>query len=247
MPIVLVPGGLINVGLANAPVGVPQRTASELGIVAQGEGNVRVFSSGDVDVNSSRIFTLLGGNIQIWSDGTGGIDAGRGSKTAISAPPPQVIVDALGNVTLDFSAAVAGSGIRTIVTGPDVNPGTVYLTAPVGTVNAGEAGIAAAGGLFVSAAHVIVGTGGFSAGGAESGVPPAVNGLGASLSGASSSASSATNTSSNAVGENSQNSQATTAPLAQSALSWLDVFVQGFGGENCKPDDAECLKRNAPQ
>jgi hypothetical protein len=33
------------------------------------------------------------------------------------------------------------------------------------------------------------------------------------------------------------------APLAQNALSWLDVFVTGLGEENCKPDDIECLKR----
>jgi hypothetical protein len=33
------------------------------------------------------------------------------------------------------------------------------------------------------------------------------------------------------------------APLAQNALSWLDVFVTGLGEENCKPDDTECLRR----
>jgi filamentous hemagglutinin len=239
----LAPGGLLNVGLANAPVGATARTAAELGIVAQGAGAVRIYTSGDVDVNSSRVFTLLGGDIQIWSD-EGSIDAGRGSKTAISAPPPQVVVDAQGNVSLDLTGAVAGSGIRTIQTEPGVNPGNVYLTAPVGTVNAGDAGIGAAGNLYVSAAHVIVGTGGFTAGGAEVGVPPAVSGLGASLSGASSSASSATNTSNNAVGESTQN-QASTAPIAQATLSWLDVFVEGFGNESCKAEDLECLKRNA--
>jgi filamentous hemagglutinin family protein len=240
---VVAPGGLVNVGLAFAPVGAPARTPAELGIVTQGAGDVRMFTSGDVDVNSSRVFTLLGGNVQIWSD-YGSIDAGRGSKTSISAPPPQVVVDAQGNVTLDFSGAVAGSGIRTINTEPGVNPGNVYLTAPVGTVNAGDAGIVSAGDLYVSAAHVVVGSGGFNAGGVASGVPPAVSGLGAALSGASSAASSATSTSSNAVAETAQNQQSA-APLAESQMSWLDVFVEGFGGENCKPDDVECLKRNA--
>jgi filamentous hemagglutinin len=239
----LAPGGILNVGVANPPVGAGARPASELGIVAQGAGDVRIYSSGDVDVNSSRIFTLLGGNIQIWSD-QGSIDAGRGSKTAISAPPPRVVVDASGNVTLDFSGSVAGSGIRTVQTAPNVNPGNVYLVAPEGTVDAGDAGIVAAGSIFVSAAHVIVGNGGFSAGGAEVGVPPSVSGLGASLSGAASSASSSTNSSSSSVGENSQ-SQQSAAPLAQAALSWLDVFIEGFGNEVCKPEDLECLKRNA--
>jgi filamentous hemagglutinin len=240
---ILVPSGLLNVGLANPPSGVTARPASELGIVAQGTGDVRIYASGDVDVNSSRIFTLGGGNIQIWSD-EGSIDAGRGSKTAISAPPPQVVVDSSGNVSLDFSQSVAGSGIRTVVTEPGVTPGNVYLTAPVGTVDAGDAGIVSAGAIYVSAAHVIVGNGGFSAAGAEVGVPPAVSGLGAALSGASSTASSSTNVSNNSVTEGNQGQQAA-APLAQATLSWLDVFVEGFGNDTCKPEDTECIKRNA--
>jgi hypothetical protein len=34
------------------------------------------------------------------------------------------------------------------------------------------------------------------------------------------------------------------SPLASSAISWLDVFVEGFGEESCKASDAECLKRS---
>ena len=64
----LVPGGLINVGLANPPAQLTVRPASTLGIVAQGTGDVDIYSRGDVDVNASRIFTLGGGNILIWSD-----------------------------------------------------------------------------------------------------------------------------------------------------------------------------------
>ncbi len=239
----LVPGGFIDVGLSNPPPGQASRPASELGIVAQNTGDVRIYSSGDVNVNNSRIFALDGGNIQIWSD-EGSIDGGLGSKTAISAPPPQVIVDASGNVTLDFAGSVAGSGIRTVLTDPNANPGNVYLTAPVGTVDAGDAGIVSAGAIYVSAAHVIVGNGGFSAGGAEVGVPPAVTGLGAALSGASSSAASSTNVGASSVGDKTQ-AQETNAPLTQTTLSWLDVFVEGFGSDTCKADDAECLKRNA--
>ena len=33
------------------------------------------------------------------------------------------------------------------------------------------------------------------------------------------------------------------APLADTALSWLEVFVVGLGEDNCKQDDIECLKR----
>jgi hypothetical protein len=65
--------------------------------------------------------------------------------------------------------------------------------------------------------------------------------LAASLSGVSSVASSATASSTASVAESA--AQKDTAPLAQNALSWLEVFVTGLGEENCKQDDLECLKR----
>src|SRR5262249_41493590 len=115
----LVPGGNVNVGLANPPssfeaLGI-SRAAAQLGIVAEQAGDVNIYSLQDVLVNTSRVFTLGGGNIAIWST-LGSIDAGRGAKSAISAPPPTLIVDSSGNITIDFSSAVAGSGIRTIQT-----------------------------------------------------------------------------------------------------------------------------------
>ena len=89
----LVPGGLLNVGLAQPPANLPvTKQPSDLGIVAQGTGRVQVYSDGDVLVNQSRIFTLAGGDILIWSN-NGDIDAGRGSKSSISAPPPVIRVD----------------------------------------------------------------------------------------------------------------------------------------------------------
>jgi hypothetical protein len=64
----------------------------------------------------------------------------------------------------------------------------------------------------------------------------------ASLSGASSSATGASNAAATSVTTTAAQNEAA-APLSQSALSWLDVFVTGLGEENCKPDDIECLKR----
>jgi filamentous hemagglutinin len=194
-------------------------------------------------VNSSRIFTLLGGDIAIWST-LGNIDAGRGAKSAVSAPPPTITVDASGKVSVSFTGAVSGSGIRTILTDPDVKPGNVDLIAPVGFVNAGDAGIGSAGNLNIAAAHVI-GLDNIQVGGTATGVPPAVGGLGASLSGVSTVASSSSSAAGSVAKED--NAQQTTAPLAQSALSWLDVFVEGFGEETCKASDLECLNRNRKQ
>ena len=58
---------------------------SELGVVVQSTGSVNAVSFGDLQVNESRVFAADGGNILVWST-RGDIDAGRGAKTAISAP-----------------------------------------------------------------------------------------------------------------------------------------------------------------
>ena len=236
----LVPGGQVNVGLANPPAFARSRPASELGIVAQRAGNVDIFTARDVLVNASRVFTLLGGDIAVWST-LGNIDAGRGAKSSVSAPPPRVLIDANGKVTLDFSGAVAGSGIRTIATAANVKPGNVDLIAPVGTVNAGDAGIGCAGNCNIAARQVI-GAENIQIGGNATGVPAQAGGLALSVSGASGAASGASN-SSNSAAEGNANGAAEQTPLAQTALSWLEVFVLGLGDENCKQDDLECLKR----
>jgi hypothetical protein len=237
---ILVPGGDINVGLANPPSGSGViKSPNQLGIVAQGSGDVDIYTEGDVNVNSSRIFTLGGGNIVVWSN-AGNIDAGNGAKSSLSLPPPTTTIDSHGNEELVYNAAVAGSGIRTIQDGPDVPAGDVNLIAPVGSVNAGDAGIGAAGNINLSAL-VVTGASNINFGGTATGVPPAVANVTATVSSAASSAS-ATSNAASALENSSANSNGT-APLAQTAISWLDVFVTGLGEENCKPDDTECLNR----
>jgi hypothetical protein len=238
----LVPGGSIDVGLANPPSSLAStRAPSQLGIVAEGPGNVNIYTKGDVNVNASRVFTLGGGNILIWSD-EGNIDAGRGAKTAVSAPPPTFLVDNTGHLTEDFSGAAAGSGIRTIQTNPSQPLGSVDLIAPVGVINAGDAGIGAAGNINL-AATAIVGVSNINFGGTATGVPATISSIGASLAGASSAAGGTTNASTSSAEAAQRADQNANAPLASTALSWLDVFVTGLGEENCKPDDLDCLKR----
>lgn len=158
----------------------------------------------------------------------------------MSLPPPTYSTDKFGNAELVFNAAVAGSGIRTIRTVPSVPAGNVNLIAPVGAVNAGDAGIGAAGNINI-AAVTVTGVANINFGGTATGVPALVSNLTASLSGAASAAS-ATTTATTAL-EGSGGNKEEAAPLAQSAISWLDVFVTGLGEDNCKPDDSECLKR----
>jgi filamentous hemagglutinin len=236
----LVPGGLINVGVAIPPPLKAGRSASTLGIVAEGAGNIDIYAKGDVNVNASRVFTLGGGDILIWSD-EGSIDAGRGAKSAISAPPPAVLINSNGTVTINFSGAAAGSGIRTIQTDPNVALGNVDLIAPLGTVNAGDAGIGAAGNINIAAQHVL-GLDNIQFGGAASGVPAQVSSLGVSLSGVSNAAASSSNAATAAAGAGEERERGA-APLASAALGWLDVFVTGLGEDACRPDDLDCLRR----
>ncbi len=243
---ILTPGGSIDVGLANPPPSLSSKPASELGIVAEGAGDVDIYSQGDVNVNKSRIFTLGGGNILIWSN-EGSIDAGNGSKASLSVPPPAVLVSSSGLVTLDFAGSLAaGSGIRTIQISPSVPAGNVELVAPVGTVNAGDAGIGSAGNIDIAAQHVI-GVNNINFGGTATGVPALISNVGASLSGVTAVASTATNQATSAVQEANAAAAESATPLAQAALSYLDVFVTGLGEENCKPDDTACLQRQKHQ
>jgi hypothetical protein len=241
---ILTPGGSVDVGLATTPPAVTQqgivRQPSDLGIVTEQSGDVDILSQGDVLVNSSRVFTLGGGNIAIWSS-AGSIDAGRGAKSAISAPPPVVTVTASGQVSIDSGAAVSGSGIRTIITDPSLPAGDVDLVAPIGTVNAGDAGIGAAGNLNIAAASV-AGLNNITVGGTSTGVPPVASGVGVTVAGAANAASSSSASSTGSV-EAGAAGREQAAPLATAALNWLEVFVVGLGEESCRPDDLECLKR----
>jgi filamentous hemagglutinin family protein len=148
----LVPGGRVNEGLATPPASL-SKTASQLGIVTLKGGSVQALASGDFLVNQSRVFTLAGGDILIWSS-SGDIDAGKGAKSTAYAPAPTLITQADGTVEYDSSAAASGSGIAVLLTDPTLTAGATDLIAPRGTVDAGEAGIRAQGNLYIAALHV---------------------------------------------------------------------------------------------
>jgi filamentous hemagglutinin family protein len=237
----LAPGGEINVGLAQAPAAFGiDKSPSQLGIVAQGVGDLSAVAYNDFQVNQSRVFAADGGNILVWST-EGNIDAGRGAKTAISAPPPIITTDQNGRLQVTFPNVLTGSGIQTLATTAGVLPGDVDLFAPHGVVNANDAGIVA--GNLTIAATAVLGSSNISVSGTSVGVPVAAEGIGASLAGSSgAAAAAAASTAQNGLGAPGANASPAT-PLADSALSWIEVFVTGLGTENCKPEDLECLKR----
>lgn len=224
----LVPGGLVNAGLANQPANAPDKKPSELGIVAQGLGRVNAFTDGDFLVNQSRVFSLQGGDILMWSSESN-IDAGRGTKTAISAPPPQITIDDNGQVQVSFANAIAGSGIRAISTDSNRNPGDVDLIAPRGVVDAGDAGI---GGENLNiAAQQVIGADNIDIGGISSGVPVSDSGaLSGGLTGTSDVSNSASKSAGDAVAGAAGDDMSDT-PLADAALSYLEVTLLGLGEE----------------
>jgi hypothetical protein len=217
----LAPGGALNVGL-----NVAGTQPVDQGVLTEDGGNINIFTDGDVNVGTSRIFTLNGGNEIIWSS-NGSIDAGASSKTVQSAPPTRVLVDPQsGNVETDLAGLATGGGIGVLATRATSQVADVDLIAPRGTVNAGDAGIRASGNISIAAVQVL-NAGNISAGGKTSGVPTsAVANVGA-LAAASSTAGAANN----AAAQMAQQANHQAGPNAANDLpSIITVDVEGYGG-----------------
>lgn len=146
--IMIIASGDLNLGKTALPVS--GKVSKKTGITTGGGGAISIFARGDVNVNESRIMTFYGGDITIWSD-EGNINAGRGSRTAVSASPPKTLDDG----TRVFTPPAIGSGIRAVTYGENApEPGNIHLFAPTGIIDAGEAEIA--GGKIVIAATEVL-------------------------------------------------------------------------------------------
>jgi len=230
----VVPGGGVNAGLATPPEGF-DKGPSNLGIVSVKGGDIRALARRDFEVNQSRVFTLGGGSILIWSS-LGNIDAGRGARTAISAPPPIIRINENGQLVVEFPGAATGSGIGTLITTPGALAGDVDLIAPTGTVSAGDATIRSEAGRVTIAAQKVVGADSISGAQGVVGVPPAAPSSGSSLSGLSGATAQATKSAEQAT-------QALTAASVASegfVPSFITVEVIGLGDEE---DEEERRKR----
>ncbi|CUR46614.1 Filamentous haemagglutinin family outer membrane protein associated with VreARI signalling system [Alloalcanivorax xenomutans] len=145
----LVPGGDLIIGLEAV-----RPESGDNGIMTQGSGDIQLFSQGDIALGLSRIMTTYGGDIFAWSN-AGDINAGRGAKTTLVYTPPRRTYDDLGNVTLSPSVPSTGAGIATLAPIPEVPPGDIDLIAPLGVIDAGEAGIRVSGSINVAALQVV--------------------------------------------------------------------------------------------
>ncbi len=137
--------GTMNVGRSTL---IQQDSSKQTGIYTASGGRINIYSEGDVNVNESRVMTFFGGDILTWSDGD--INAGRGSKTAINLQSAKLVYNTeTGAYSAQFQPPAVGSGVRTLTFDPDGEGpapqpdfGDVYLIAPFGEIDAGEAGIA---------------------------------------------------------------------------------------------------------
>lgn len=222
-----VPGGLIDVGATvNDAV---TKADQELGHVVFRAGDYQAYAASDFNVNSTRVFTQNGGDLLIWSS-LGDIDAGRGAKTAGTIPATVAVFDEFGNFVDDPPIAVSGSGIRTFAP-VGVKPGILYLFAPIGTIDAGDAGIEAGGISFLFAETFRNANNINNSGPSIGNAPEASGGLAVGLAGAGDAAAGATKDSEKATrraAEEEAEAQSESA-LAQPQLSIISVEVLSFG------------------
>ena len=212
----MTPGGQQVFGVEGV---APPATA---GIITQGEGNIQLYARGSILLGQSRVMTTFGGDITAWS-AEGDINAGRGSKTTVLYSPPKRVYDAVGNVTLSPNAPSTGAGIATLAPLPEVPAGDVDLYAPLGTIDAGEAGIRVSGNVNIAALQV-VNAANIQAQGDSVGVPVAASVNAGALSSASAAATSAVNAAEGSA-QRAQNE------ARQNQPSVINVQILGYGDE----------------
>ncbi|RIX81993.1 filamentous haemagglutinin family protein [Acidovorax cavernicola] len=212
----LAPGGQIVVGVQGA---VPPGSA---GVITQGMGHIQLFSEGSLLLGLSRVMTTFGGDVLAWSE-QGDINAGRGSQTTLVYTPPKRVYDNVGNVKLSSQVPSSGAGLATLAPIAEVPAGDMDLIAPLGTIDAGEAGIRVSGSVNLAALQV-VNAANIQVKGESAGLPVVASVNVGALTNASAAAS-------QAVGAAQEAMQRERAAARQALPSVFSVRVLGFGNE----------------
>lgn len=223
----LTPGGNQTFGIEGA---APPSTA---GVITQGAGDIQLYSLGSILLGQSRIMTTFGGSIMGWTS-EGDINAGRGSKTTVVYTPPKRVYDNWGNVGLSPSVPSTGAGIATLNPIPEVPAGDIDLIAPLGTIDAGEAGIRVSGNVNIAALRV-VNAANIQTQGKSSGVP-----LTASVNTSAMSSASAAGAAASQAAEDAARSQQ--AAARQGRPSIMTVEVLSLGNEPLPQEPAPAQK-----
>ncbi|PHV14960.1 hemagglutinin [Janthinobacterium sp. BJB303] len=230
---ITVPGGraLIGVDGGYAP-------GEGSGVLTQGQGDIQMYAKDSILLGQSRIFTTFGGNILAWS-ATGDINAGRGTKSTVVYTPQRRAYDSIGLVSLSPSTPTTGAGIATLNPIPEVPPGDIDLIAPLGTIDAGEAGIRVSGNVNLAALQV-VNAENIQVQGKATGVPTIASVNVGALSNASAAATQAVTAAQDVL-------QRERAAARQAQPSLFTVKVLGFGNEQADEGGAGKGKGSEPQ
>ena len=218
----LTPGGKQVFGIEG------EAPPSTSGVITKGGGNIDLFSHGSILLGQSRVMTTFGGDIFGWSS-QGDINAGRGSKSTIVYTPPKRVYDNWGNVTLSSNVPSTGAGIATLAPIAEVPAGDVDLLAPLGTIDAGEAGIRVSGNVNL-AALTVMNAANIQVKGEAKGMPTVASVNVAAMTNASAAATQATTAAQEVV----QRERAATRSAQPSVFT---VRVLGFGSD-APPDSA---------
>lgn len=193
------------------------------GLITLRGGSISSFTDGSLVLNQSRLFTENGGDILAWSS-NGDLNAGQGPKTAVNFTPIVVKYDWNLYGEVDPAGSVSGAGIAAFEPEPGVRAPDVYLLAPRGMVDAGDAGIRVAGDISI-VAYQVRNADNIQVGGSSFGVPVTVSpSLGNALG--------ASDTAAQAAGAAEDAARATRpAPTRLADLPSIIVFeVLGYGG-----------------
>ncbi|MGV8866542.1 MAG: filamentous hemagglutinin family protein [Janthinobacterium svalbardensis] len=224
----LTPGGKQVFGIEG------EAPPSTSGVITKGGGNINLFSHGSILLGQSRVMTTFGGDILGWSS-QGDINAGRGSKSTIVYTPPKRVYDNWGNVTLASDVPSTGAGIATLAPIAEVPAGDVDLLAPLGTIDAGEAGIRVSGNVNL-AALTVMNAANIQVKGEAKGMPTVASVNVAAMTNASAAATQATTAAQEVV----QRERAATRSAQPSVFT---VRVLGFGSD-APPDSAQAMPQD---
>ncbi|HJT44108.1 MAG TPA: filamentous hemagglutinin family protein [Rhizomicrobium sp.] len=225
--LVMGPGGSMNVG-TTAPENNPRLSNSSLGLLTLDNGAISVFTDVSVLVNQSRILTVQGGDIMMWSS-NGDLDAGRGAKTTVDFKALSVNFDPADLQTINLNGLVSGAGIGTIRSTPDAPSASTTLIAPRGTVNAGDAGLRSTGNLDILAL-LVLNAANIAVAGTVTGVPEANSVNLSALESASAAGGQAARIADDSVAAATNRG----TQVARAAPSLITVEVLGFG--DCDPE-----------
>jgi filamentous hemagglutinin family protein len=195
------------------------------GILTLRGGSISTFTDGSFLLNQSRLFTEQGGDVVMWSSNAD-LNAGQGPKTSANFPPIVLHVDEDAFSIVDRTGSVSGAGIAAFQPSPDIPAPDVFLIAPRGTVDAGDAGVRVAGNLYI-AALTVANADNFKVSGNSFGVPAAAAvDVGAQTSAGASAAAA------------QQAAQAVAgSQAAQVERSVITVDVLGYVGEDEQSED----------